>query len=83
MYISTNGKDVIWSYDEEEFANQAFKGKYEHRYIKGLGSLDEHEYERVVREPIFDVVEVDEHSKGYFEMLFGDDPKKRKEWIYG
>ena len=73
--------DVIWSYDDEEFRTHTFKGKWEHRYIKGLGSLRQHEYHRVMNQPVFDVVEVDEHADSYFELLFGKDSDPRKEWI--
>lgn len=83
MYISTNGKETVWCYDEEEFSSKTFKGKWDHRYIKGLGSLTEEEYEKVVRQPVFDVVEIDENSEALFEMLFGDDSNPRKVWING
>ena len=83
--ISTGPKkdDVIWSYDDEEFRSHTFKGKWEHRYIKGLGSLRQHEYHRVMNQPVFDVVRVDETAPALFELLFGKDAEKRKEWIIG
>lgn len=73
--------DIIWSYDDEEFREHKFKGKWEHRYIKGLGSLRQHEYHRVMNQPVFDVVCVDEHADSYFELLFGKDSDARKVWI--
>lgn len=74
-------EDVIWSYDDEEFRSHTFKGKWEHRYIKGLGSLRQHEYHRVMNQPVFDVVEVDEDADAQFELLFGKDSDARKDWI--
>lgn len=73
--------DVIWSYSDEEFRSKTFKGKWEHRYIKGLGSLRQHEYHRVMNQPVFDVVEVDDNAPALFELLFGKDSDARKEWI--
>lgn len=81
--ISTNNKEVVWCYSEEEFHNHKFTGKWDHRHIKGLGSLTEDEYERVIKHPVFDVIEVDGESKELLEMLFGDDPDKRKAWMNG
>lgn len=74
-------KQMVWSYDEAEFSAQKFTGKWEHRYIKGLGSLEEAEYKRVVREPRFDVIQVDDKSTSLMEMLCGDDSAPRKVWM--
>lgn len=81
MISSGPKNEVVWSYDEAEFATKTFKGKWDHRYIKGLGSLTEEEYRQVVRQPVFDVVEVDEESKALFEMLCGSDSAPRKVWM--
>lgn len=80
--ISSGPKDqVCWSYDEAEFKSKTFTGKWDHRYIKGLGSLTEDEYEQVIRQPQFDVVQIDENSTALFEMLCGDDADLRKKWM--
>ena len=82
--ISSNAKgDTVWCYSEEEWHGKTFTGKWDHRHIKGLGSLTEEEYERVVLEPVFDVVQIDDDSAELLEMLFGDDSDKRKVWIDG
>lgn len=81
---SCPNKDDVWCYTEEEWHNTKFKGKWDHRHIKGLGSLTEEEYERVVRNPMFDVVHVDEESEALLDMLFGGaNADKRKEWMNG
>lgn len=80
IVTDSTGKDH-WFYSEEEFAK--WKGKIkELRYIKGLGSLTEDEYERVVRDPVVDIVEIDSESTELFEMLLGDSSEKRKSWMY-
>lgn len=80
IMISTNGKDVKWFFTYEE-ANE-FKSNckgYTHRYIKGLGSLTEAEYDRVINDPVLDTVTVDDAK--YFKMMFGGDAQLRKEFM--
>jgi DNA gyrase/topoisomerase IV subunit B len=80
IMISTNGKETKWFYTYEEAAN--FKTKetgWKHRYIKGLGSLQEDEYSTIINHPTYDVVTVDDAS--YFQMMFGDDSELRKKFM--
>ncbi|MGL5579414.1 MAG: ATP-binding protein [Cetobacterium sp.] len=82
QYISEGPKkEVVWSYDQTEFESKTFKGSWNHRYIKGLGSLREHEYKRVMREPVFEQVEAGDDATEVLELLFGKDSDLRKEWI--
>ncbi len=81
IMISTHGKEVRWFYTYEDAAE--FKTKqtgWKHRYIKGLGSLTEEEYDRIINQPAYDVVTVDDAS--YFQMMFGDDSAPRKEFMF-
>lgn len=80
IMISTNGKDTKWFFTYEE-ANE-FKANckgYTHRYIKGLGSLTEEEYDRVINDPVLDTVTVDDAN--YFQVMFGGDAQLRKEMM--
>lgn len=80
IMISSNGKDTKWFYTYEE-ANkfkQDCKG-YNHRYIKGLGSLTEEEYSKIINDPVFDTVTVDDAN--YFQMMFGNDAAPRKTFM--
>jgi DNA gyrase/topoisomerase IV subunit B len=80
IMISSNGKDEKWffSYNEaKEFKENA--NGYTHRYLKGLGSLTESEYDRVVNNPILDIISVDEPE--LFEMMFGSDADGRKKFM--
>jgi DNA topoisomerase-2 len=78
IMISTNGKDVKWffTYSEANEFKASCKG-YNHRYIKGLGSLQESEYDRVINNPVIDTVTVDDAK--YFQIMFGGDAQLRKE----
>lgn len=80
IMISTNGKDTKWFFTYEE-ANE-FKSNckgYTHRYIKGLGSLQESEYDRVINNPVLDTITVDDAEM--FKMMFGGDANLRKEFM--
>jgi DNA gyrase/topoisomerase IV subunit B len=81
IMISTKGSEVKWFYTYEE-AN-AFKSSesgWKHRYIKGLGSLTEEEYDRIINDPVYDTVTVD--NVELFEMMFGKDSTPRKEFMF-
>jgi len=87
VMISSNGKQDIWSYSDEEFNKYKSEGKFKkgswkHRYIKGLGSLEQDEYSRIINDPIMDVIkDEDGNGKDLFQMLFGDDSQLRKDWL--
>lgn len=81
IMISTKNKDIKWFYTYEE-AND-FKSKHsgwKHRYIKGLGSLEEIEYDKIINQPQYDTVTVDDAS--VFQMMFGKDSALRKEYMF-
>lgn len=81
-YISTNGKQVVWHYNNDEYRAHEFKGKgWTHRHIKGLGSLTEDEYRKCIREPVMDRVVLDDNAHEIFDMLFDNDSSKRKVWL--
>lgn len=75
-----NGQKWFYSLPEFEAEKDSLKG-YTIRYIKGLGSLEENEYSRVVNDPHFDVVKLQDDYKEQFNMLMGDDPQLRKDWM--
>lgn len=80
MMISSNGKETKWFYNYAEA--KGFKQenpKWNHRYIKGLGSLTEDEYHQIINNPVYDVVSVDDAA--YFQMMFGGDAAPRKEFM--
>ena len=82
VWICQKGKEQKWFYtsDEYEAVKDELKG-WNARYIKGLGSLEVDEYERVINEPHYDVVKLPENWKDHFEMLLGNDSAPRKVWM--
>jgi DNA topoisomerase-2 len=83
IMISTNGKDTKWFYGYEsaqEFKSSDESKSYKHRYIKGLGSLEESEYDRVINQPVLDTIKMDDPV--LMEMMLGKDSVPRKEFMY-
>lgn len=81
IMISTFKDKVEWFYTYEEASE--FKTKYsnwKHRYIKGLGSLTEDEYDVIINKPKYDTVSVDDAD--LFQMMFGRDANLRKEFMF-
>jgi DNA gyrase/topoisomerase IV subunit B len=80
IMISTKDGKVKWFYTYDEAAKfKAESNGWKHRYIKGLGSLQEDEYDVIINKPIYDTVTVDDVS--IFEMMFGKDSTPRKEYL--
>jgi len=81
IMISTNGSDVNWFYTYEQATEfKTNNPNWKHRYIKGLGSLTEEEYDRIINDPVYDTVTVDDAS--IFQMMFGKDSNLRKEFMF-
>tara|TARA_B110000858_G_scaffold91483_1_gene105674 strand:- start:25 stop:1848 length:1824 start_codon:yes stop_codon:yes gene_type:complete len=82
IMISSKGDKVEWFYNYESASkfktdNQA---GWKHRYIKGLGSLTEEEYDVIINKPKYDTVTVDDAS--IFQMMFGKESQLRKEYMF-
>lgn len=81
IMISTKGKDIKWFYTYEEASKfKTDQSGWKHRYIKGLGSLTEDEYHKIINDPVYDTVTVDDENM--FEMMFGRDSSLRKEYMF-
>lgn len=78
--ISSKDKDEQWffTYAEAKKFKETTQG-YTHRYLKGLGSLQESEYDRVVNDPVLDIVHPDDPT--LFEVMFGNDSSLRKKFM--
>ncbi len=80
IMISTKGSDTKWFYtynDARDFKNK--NSGWKHRYIKGLASLTEDEYDSIINAPIFSTIEIDDPA--WFEVMMGDSSEPRKEWL--
>lgn len=81
IMISVKGKEVKWFYNYEDASQfKSEQGGWKHRYIKGLGSLTEDEYDTIINKPQYDTVTVDDAS--IFQMMFGRDSQLRKDFMF-
>jgi DNA gyrase/topoisomerase IV subunit B len=80
IMISTKAKLVKWFYAYEEASEfKSNQSGWKHRYIKGLGSLQEEEYSTIINQPVYDTVTVDDAKT--FEMMFGKESQLRKDYM--
>ena len=80
IMISTKAKSVKWFYAYEEASEfKSNQSGWKHRYIKGLGSLQEEEYSTIINQPVYDTVTVDDAKT--FEMMFGKESQLRKDYM--
>ncbi|UFK27130.1 hypothetical protein LG358_00109 [Escherichia phage UoN_LG358_1] len=78
----SKGSEQKWYYNAAEYEAEKDKlAGWKLRYIKGLGSLEEDEYERVIQQPVYDVVSLPPNWKELFEMVMGNDAAPRKVWM--
>lgn len=85
LYIVQKGSGKVFRfYSLDEWAKwkegRDLKG-YKISYFKGLGGLDEQEYEKMINEPNLVVFEKDDAAKQSLTVAFGEDPSLRKEWM--
>ncbi|ANA49359.1 DNA topoisomerase II large subunit [Salmonella phage vB_SnwM_CGG4-1] len=82
VIIMSKGSEQKWYYNSAEYEAEKDKlAGWKLRYIKGLGSLEEDEYERVIQQPVYDVVSLPPNWKELFEMVMGNDAAPRKVWM--
>lgn len=86
VIILQDPKDVhknkwFYSLDEYEKNKSSIDPKWELRYIKGLGSLEDYEYGRVINDPVYDVISMDDNAKELMDILYGSSAQKRKDWL--
>lgn len=80
IMISTKGGKTEWFYSYDDA--REFKKKntgWHHRYIKGLASLTEEEYDVIINQPRFDQIAID--NPKWFNVMFGKDSEPRKQWL--
>lgn len=84
LYIAKKKGDTRWYYTQAEFDKERAKlTGYEISYNKGLGSLNEPDYEEMLKNPRFQVITLDETGFEPLELAFGDSADRRKEWMLG
>lgn len=84
LYICRKGKQKKIFYTNEEYNAAKLDSSWEIDYIKGLGSLEEADYDEVINKPrLIKLAPLDERDMKYMEIAFGDDAAPRKDWLLG
>lgn len=82
MEIRKNNKVTKVFYNLNDYAGYKLQSGEKIKYLKGLGSLGVGEYrDYLIENPKVDLVVMDEESKEYLEIIFGDDASKRRDWL--
>jgi DNA gyrase/topoisomerase IV subunit B len=80
ILISSKAKDVKWFYTYDDASEFKSKGNgYHHRYIKGLASHTEDEYDKIINTPKLDTIVIDDPH--WFEIIYGKSAQLRKDWL--
>lgn len=80
MISKKKDNSEIWTYDPSKIEDVKKNNPgADHVYIKGLGSLTREQYSKVINEPRFKEIIVDDEK--LFEMMFGLDSAPRKEFM--
>lgn len=80
IMISSKAKTEKWFYSYKEakdFKNE--NSGWSHRFLKGLAALKEEEYRKIINEPLYNEIVVDDEQ--WFETILGDDSAPRKVWL--
>jgi DNA topoisomerase-2 len=80
IVIATRGKEIKRFYKVEDMKGFDTTG-WTLAYNKGLGSLSEAEYSRMINEPVAYTFTVDDLGIEMLDVVFGPDVSKRKKWL--
>lgn len=71
-----------WYYTLEDFEKdrESLKGATI-RYIKGLASLTEEDYDRVIKQPVKEIIKLPDNYEELFTLLYSEDADARKQWM--
>lgn len=84
LYICRKGKEQKVFYTNEEYNEAKLGSSWEVDYIKGLGSLEEVDYDEVINKPrLVRLAPLNEKDMKYMEIAFGESAELRKEWLLG
>jgi DNA gyrase/topoisomerase IV subunit B len=84
LVVAKKGKDSINFYTNDDFEKWLTKNKsntWQIEYKKGLGALEDAEYEEIIKNPYLIQIKNDVNYKESLESWFGRDSQPRKERI--
>lgn len=85
VHVDGKREHDVWLYNRQEWHEYIKQnGKPKHvDHIKGLGELEEEDYERCLNQPKYQVFTLDKKSSDALELAFGDKAEPRKPWLLG
>jgi DNA gyrase/topoisomerase IV subunit B len=86
LVVAKKGKESLNFYTNEEFDKWTKKNKaaaWDIEYKKGLGALEDAEYEEIIKNPNLVQIKNDKDYKESLESWFGKDSQPRKDRILG
>jgi DNA topoisomerase-2 len=86
LVVAKKGKESLNFYTNEEFDAWLKKNKastWEIEYKKGLGALEDAEYEEIIKNPYLVQIKNDKDYRDSLESWFGKDSQPRKDRILG
>jgi hypothetical protein len=84
LVVAKKGKESISFYTADEFDKWLLKNKsssWNIEYKKGLGALENDEYEEIIKKPNLVQIKNDKHYRESLIAWFGKDSQPRKEKI--
>jgi len=81
IVIAKKKRQVKRFYDLREFSAAGLDDEWKIEYNKGLGSLSVQEYDLMINDPVYSVIEYDTNGDKSLETVFGRDSLPRKKWL--
>lgn len=81
LYTATHKGKIERFYSKQELKKADLDKSWKVKYNKGLGSLDESEYELVLNEPEYIELMPGNKTKETIKLLYSSDTDARKEWL--
>jgi DNA gyrase/topoisomerase IV subunit B len=81
IVIAKKGNSIKRFYDLKDFADESLDHSWKIEYNKGLGSLSIDEYDLMINDPVYSVIEYDTNGDKSLETVFGRDSLPRKKWL--
>jgi DNA topoisomerase-2 len=84
LVVAKKGKEILYFYSNDEYTNWESKNdpkKWDIEYKKGLASLEDYEYEEIIKNPRLVKIKNDKLYKESLKAWFGGDSTPRKKML--
>jgi len=84
LVVAKKGKEILYFYSNDEYANWESKNdpkKWDIEYKKGLASLEDYEYEEIIKNPRLVKIKNDKLYRESLKAWFGGDSTPRKKML--